>query len=115
MVTSADSAKNANEVRATTVMGALNTIMAAFEWKGKEYSHRQHTNTEARAKIVRWVAESKRPFEIVVDRGFQSLMKTGRPEYYIPSPATVSQDVKKVFVNVRKRMVTMLQVCVISY
>jgi hypothetical protein len=119
VVTSADNAKNANEVRATTVMGALNpqSITAAFERKGKgkvNYSHRQHTKTEARAEIVRWVAESKRPFEIVADRGFQSLMKTGRPEYYIPSPTTVSRDVKKVFVNVRKRMAAMLQVCIIS-
>jgi hypothetical protein len=119
VVTCADSAKNANEVRATTVMGALNpqSITAAFERNGKgkvTYSHRQHTKTEARAEIVRWVAESKRPFEIVADRGFQSLMKTGRPEYYIPSPTTVSRDVKKVFVNVRKRMATMLQVCIIS-
>ena len=116
---SADNAKNANEVRATTVMGALNLqlITVAFEQKGKgkvNYSHRQRTKTEARAKIVRWVAESKRPFEIVADHGFQSLMKTGRPEYYIPSPTTVSRDVKKIFVNVRKRMVAMLQVCIIS-
>ena len=57
MVTSADSTKNTNEVWATTVMGVLNPqlIMAAFEWNGKgkvKYSHRQHTKTEARAKIV---------------------------------------------------------------
>lgn len=58
---------------------------------------------------MRWVAESKRPFNIVKDRGFQSLMKTGRPEYYIPSPNTVSRDVKKVFVNVRSRLAKMLQ------
>ena len=58
---------------------------------------------------MRWVAESKRPFKIMEDCGFQSLMKTGRPEYYIPSVTTVSQDVKKVFVNVRKRMAKMLQ------
>jgi hypothetical protein len=36
-------------------------------------------------------------------------MKTGRPEYYIPSPATVSRDVKKVFANARKRITKMLQ------
>src|SRR6202035_2562770 len=36
-------------------------------------------------------------------------MKTGRPEYYIPSPTTVSRDVKKVFINVRKRLAKMLQ------
>ena len=63
-----------------------------------------------RAEIVRWVAESKRPFQIVKDRGFQTLMKTGRPAYQIPSPETVSRDVKKVFVRVRKRIAKMLQV-----
>jgi hypothetical protein len=36
-------------------------------------------------------------------------MKTGRPEYYIPSPTTVSRDVKQVFVKARKRIAKMLQ------
>ena len=89
-MTSADQAKNANEVRATMVKGTLDPqlITAAFERKGKgqvRYSHRQHTKTEARAEIVRWVAESQRPFQIVEDRGFKNLMKTGWPDYYIPS------------------------------
>ena len=48
---------------------------------------------------MRWVAENMRPFSIVKDRGFQSLMKTGHPGYYIPSPDTVSRDVKRVFVK----------------
>jgi len=38
------------------------------------------------------------------DRAFLSLMKTGRPGYQVPSPETVSRDVKKVFVRVRKRI-----------
>ena len=63
-----------------------------------------------RAEIVRWVSESKRLFKIVDDRGFRSLMKTGRPEYPIPSPQTVSKDVRNVFVSVRKRIAKMLQV-----
>jgi len=37
-------------------------------------------------------------------------MKTGRPEYYLPSKSTVSRDVRLVFVNVRKRMAKMMQV-----
>jgi hypothetical protein len=37
-------------------------------------------------------------------------MKTGRPEYHIPSPETVSRDVRNVFVNVRKRIAKMLKV-----
>jgi hypothetical protein len=63
-----------------------------------------------RAEIVRWVSESLRSFETVKDRGFQSLMKTGRPEYYIPSPSTVSRDVRLVFARTRQRVAKMLQV-----
>jgi hypothetical protein len=53
VVASANVANNANEVRATTIKGFLNlqSIMAAFERKGKDkvmFSHRQHTKTEAR-------------------------------------------------------------------
>ena len=68
---------------------------------------------KSRAKIVHWVSESDRPFKIVKDWGFQKLMKTGRLEYYIPSPETVSQDVKKVFVHVCKRIAKLLKVWVI--
>lgn len=59
---------------------------------------------------MRWVSENKRPFAIVKDRGFQNLMRTGRPEYHLPSPETVSRDVKVVFLRVRKRIADMLQV-----
>jgi len=61
-------------------------------------------------EIVRWVAESKWPFQIVNDRGFQSLMKTGHPGYHIPSAETVSRDVRQVFVQARKRIAKMLKV-----
>jgi hypothetical protein len=64
----------------------------------------------SRAEIVRWVSESVRPFSIVEDRGFKSLMKTGRPEYYIPSASTVSRDVRLVFARTRERIAKMLQV-----
>ena len=37
-------------------------------------------------------------------------MKTGRPEHYILSPATLLRDVRLVFVNVRKRIANMLRV-----
>src|SRR5882724_3989881 len=92
-------------------------ITAAFKRKGKgkvKYSHWQHTKTDMRAKMVWWVAQSQRPFEVVTDHGFQCLMKTGRPDYYIPSPTTVSWDVKRVFVNVCKWMAKMLQVCALA-
>ena len=123
-------AKDARESVVKEIKGS-GSITAAFERKGKgkvTFSHRQHTKTETksvtlpsqalvlyliiicRAEIVRWVAEDLRPFKIVEDRGFQKLMKTGRPEYYLPSPSTVSRDVQLVFVNARKRIAKMLQV-----
>ena len=37
-------------------------------------------------------------------------MKTGQPEYQIPSPVTVSRDVKNVFISIRKCIAKMLQV-----
>ena len=36
-------------------------------------------------------------------------MKTGRPEYHIPSEQTVSRDVKQVFVHARKCIAKLLQ------
>ncbi len=115
IVATADKAKTTKEVWDTTVKGYLDpqSITAAFEWKGKgkvTYSYRQHTKTEAKAEIVRWVCESMRPFDIVKDHGFWSLIKTGWPEYYIPLWSTVSHDVKQVFVNVQKHISTMLKV-----
>ncbi|KAF8264388.1 hypothetical protein EI94DRAFT_1554650, partial [Lactarius quietus] len=88
------------------------TITAAFEWVGKGkimYSQRAHTNLEAHAKFVCWVTENKRPFQIVNDRAFQSLMKMGRLESYIPCAETISCDVKKAFIDARGHIATMLQ------
>ena len=59
---------------------------------------------------MRWVAENNRPFAIVSDRGFKFLMKTGRPYYYIPSPWTVSRDVRLIFARTRQRIAAMLMV-----
>jgi len=66
----------------------------------------------SRAAIVHWVSENLRPFSIVEDRGFQVLMKTGRPEYYIPSRHTVARDVHMVFAHTRSQIAKMLQVSV---
>jgi hypothetical protein len=70
--------------------------------------------TTPRIEIVRWVAENKHPFVIVNDRGFRDLMKTGHPEYRLPSPATVAQDVKHVFVNMRSILVNKLKVILLT-
>ncbi|KAF8328311.1 hypothetical protein F5887DRAFT_897991, partial [Amanita rubescens] len=112
----ANNLKEAREVIATVRDG---TITSHFErsGKGKEtYSNVQLTKAEIRAEIVRWVAENNRPFAIVNDRGFRFLMKTGRPYYYIPSPWTVSRDVRLIFARTRQRIAAMLMVsyCIIT-
>jgi hypothetical protein len=69
-----------------------------------------NTNAIDRAELVRWVAENLRSFSIVNDRAFLSLMKTGRPHYYLPSRWTLGRDVHTVFENSRIRIGKMLQV-----
>ncbi|KAF8997611.1 hypothetical protein BDQ17DRAFT_1508548 [Cyathus striatus] len=60
------------------------------------------------AKIVRWVAKSSHPFSIVNNCRFKVLMKTGQPEYYLPSPNTVSHDVREVFARTRHLIAKLL-------
>ena len=116
---------------ATKGVSPSGSITAAFESKGKgkvSYSHHQHTcmetryffnspwrrtvlnKTSNRAEIVCWVAESSWPLNIVKDCGFQSLMKTGCPEYWILSPSTAPQDVKLVFAKTQNQIARMLKV-----
>ncbi|KAI0669490.1 hypothetical protein C8Q78DRAFT_956220, partial [Trametes maxima] len=58
------------------------------------YSHVQHMRDETR---------------IVHDPGFISLMKTGRPGYYLPSPSTVLRDTKTLFASTQRCMAKLLQ------
>ncbi|KAL1724711.1 hypothetical protein EV714DRAFT_222565 [Schizophyllum commune] len=104
-------AKDARD-QVTTPLKRDSDIKLALERKGKgkiTYSMRAHTNTETRAECVHWMVESFRPFALVEDDGFKRLMKTGRPEHYLPSRSTVSRDVKRVFVQTRSRIAQWLQ------
>ena len=124
-----------NEVRASLAKAKLHdgTITALFERKGKEsvtFSMKQHTYTETRSvntpydkpkivltffcriECVRWVAESMRSMKMIDDPGFHRLMKTGRPQYRIPSSRTVARDVHVVFRKVKERISKMLQVSI---
>ena len=62
-----------------------------------------------RVELVRAFCEDLRPFKMVGDRGFKVLMITGRPGYTLPSPSTVSRDIKEVFSRTRKRLASQLQ------
>ena len=53
-----------------------------------------------------------RSMKVVEDPGFHRLMKTGRPQYRIPSAKTVARDVHVVFLKVKGRIASMLQVSI---
>ncbi|KAF8996548.1 hypothetical protein BDZ89DRAFT_892347, partial [Hymenopellis radicata] len=90
--------------------GLLTTVFARLKSAGAAvYSHIPLTKAETRAECVRWVAESFRPFNVVKDRGFLRLIKSGRPETYVPHPTTVSRDSKVLFAKTRKRLARKLQ------
>ena len=120
VVKAADNTKDVFAAREAMakVMKRDGSITSAFERIGKQnqitYSHRQHTSAEVRVEVVRWVAEKMRPFLIVSDPSLLKLLKTGRPDYRMPSPHTVSRDVKNVFMHCRQRIARMLQVRITS-
>jgi hypothetical protein len=112
----ADSAASV-EVAQESIFKGLNTsgsITMLFEQKGKgqvTYSNQQHMQAETQTELVWWVCKSLQPFQIVSDRSFQCLMKTRCLHYYLPSPLTISQDIKSVFAQTRKQIAKLLQVC----
>ena len=85
------------------------------DWTGLDFKTLWPTEAIDIAEIVRWVSESLRPFSTIEDRGFKSLMKTGRHEYYLPSHSTVSRDVRLVFAHTCNCIAKMLQVSSDAY
>ena len=67
-------------------------------------------NPICRVAFVHWVTESNHPFQIVNNPGFWVLMKTRRPECYIPSAKMLSHNVKNIFVHIRRHISKMLKV-----
>jgi hypothetical protein len=90
------------------------SIAVAFQQAGTEkttYSTSPATKLEVHANHVSWICESKRPFAIAKDQGYHRNMKTGWPHQYIPSPETISRDVRVVFVEAHKYISGLLKVC----
>ena len=63
-----------------------------------------------RALVARWCAENHRLLKIVKDRFFVILMKAARPGTNIPSPMTVSRDIKTAFDSSRMHIDGILKV-----
>lgn len=126
----AETAASIDEAREKIVGSMLRDGVITQSFKRKAggtvtFSHRTHTRAETRyvqffgaspllkyyvrTEIVRWVTESMRPYAVVKDRGFLSLMKTGRPGYWVPSPSTVIRDTRFVYDRTREKLARVLQ------
>ncbi|KAG6821833.1 hypothetical protein H0H92_000600, partial [Tricholoma furcatifolium] len=89
------------------------SIFAAFARKGQQpvtVSHRALTSDATRAHIALWCAESNQPMNVVNDRQFKTLMQAGRPGTSLPSPTTVSRDIKAAFKACRVQIDKILKV-----
>ncbi|TRM64768.1 hypothetical protein BD626DRAFT_378453, partial [Schizophyllum amplum] len=98
--------------KVTDIFKRTGSLDAAFELVGKgkpTYSTMPMTALEARAETALWMAMNCRPYNLVKDPGYLKLQKTGRPHYYVPSPRTVSRDVKRCFAGTRRRVAKRLQ------
>ncbi|KAH9045962.1 hypothetical protein EDB84DRAFT_1258221, partial [Lactarius hengduanensis] len=116
VVAAADATRDGDAARAALVNHKKldGSIVAMFrririKEEAVTYSHRQHTKAEARVEFVRWVCENTSPCPQLRSRAYARLIRTGRPNYYIPSAATLANDVKNVFLQVRRRISTMLK------
>jgi len=97
------------------------SIFTVFAHQGQQpvkISHRTHITEESRwvldsyfecshlrnnrAHIVRWCAKNNCPHRIIKDCQFEILMKAGQPGTSLPSPITVSCNIKAAFEHCRE-------------
>ena len=113
----------------TQPRGRDGSIFTVFTRQGQQpikISHRAHTTEGSRwvlhvyfncshlwtfrAHIARWCAKNNCPHRTVKDRQFDILMKARHPGTSLPSPLTVSHDIKATFERCREHINTILKV-----
>ncbi|OCH87573.1 hypothetical protein OBBRIDRAFT_735885, partial [Obba rivulosa] len=83
------------------------TIMTIFTYKGKGkiiYSTCPHTKAETRYVLSSCRLMSMQPFKIVEYCGLNCLIKTERPEYWLPSCQTLMCHVNVVYKHIKVRI-----------
>ncbi|KAJ6512712.1 hypothetical protein C8R45DRAFT_813319, partial [Mycena sanguinolenta] len=87
-------------------------IFSAFARVGQrpvKVTHRAHTEPEARAHFVRWIAEANRAVKIVEDRELKELLEAGRPDFKTPSRRTVARDLNTAYERCSGRIQELLE------
>jgi len=66
------------------------------------------SSSNSSARIVKWVTENNRPANIIKDCELRELLTAGHPHIELPSPDTISRDIKASFNKCRERIATLL-------
>ena len=78
---------------------SLLTDFPKFSKPAAKYSQNNSKQRQFRSKLVEWIIDSSRPFDIVGDPKFKEMMNLIDPRLDIPSRHTVARDIYKVFVK----------------
>jgi len=65
------------------------------------------SSSNSSVRIIKWVTENNRPVNIVKDHELHELLTAGRPEIMLPSPDTISHDIKASFNKCQERITTL--------
>ncbi|KAI0061953.1 hypothetical protein BV25DRAFT_1804976 [Artomyces pyxidatus] len=71
----------------------------------------KYTPARHRALLAMRCARSKRPFNSVLDPDYQAEVELLRPGTVIPSPRTISEDVKAIYKSVSQKVKEYFSVC----
>jgi hypothetical protein len=67
------------------------------------------------AHFIKWVTKGNRPISIVKDGDLRELLTAGRPNMKIPSPDTISRNIKASFDKCQEHVARLLQVCQFNF
>jgi hypothetical protein len=68
-----------------------------------------------RIKLALWAVQCHRPFAIIADPEFIEILTDLNNKIIVPSPSTLSRDVKEIFSMSRLKVASILQVCFSLY
>ena len=83
---------------------SLLTDFPKFSKPAAKYSQNNSKQRQFRSKLVEWIIDSSRPFDIVGDPKFKEMINLIDPRLDIPSRYTVARDIHKLFVKKKREV-----------
>ena len=83
---------------------SLLTDFPKFSKPAAKYSQNNSKQRQFRSKLVEWIIDSSRPFDIVGDPKFKEMINLIDPRLDIPSRYTVARDIHKLLVKKKREV-----------